>query len=77
MCVTENSYSGGLLDCGGLANDPLLLAPNDLSGENGWVATAVENALVVGNGFWCGDDASSTVERKAPAGTLALRRSSQ
>jgi len=35
MCVTENGYGGGSLDRGGIANDPLLLAPNDLSGENG------------------------------------------
>jgi len=35
MCVTENGYGGGSLDRGGLANDPLLLTPNDMSGENG------------------------------------------
>jgi len=28
-CVTKNGYGGGSLDCGSLANDPLLLAPNE------------------------------------------------
>lgn len=32
--VKENSYGGGSLDRGGLVNDPLLLAPNDMSDEN-------------------------------------------
>ncbi|KEH33672.1 hypothetical protein MTR_3g450540 [Medicago truncatula] len=35
MRVTKNGYSGRSLDRGGLANDSLLLAPNDLSDENG------------------------------------------
>ena len=37
----------------------------------------VENALMIGNSFRCDDEASSMVERKVPAGTLELRRSSQ
>jgi len=47
MRVTENGYGGGSLDRGRLANDPLLLAPNDLSNENGWVATVVKNGLMI------------------------------
>jgi len=77
MRVTENDYRGGLLDRGGLENDLLLLDPNDLSSENRWVATVVENASMIGNGFWCGGEASSAVKRKVPAGTLALQRSSE
>ena len=38
-----------------------------MSGENGWVASVVENAPMIGNDFWCGDDESSTVERKMSA----------
>ena len=34
MHVTKNGYGGGSLDRGCLANDPLILAPKDLSGEN-------------------------------------------
>ena len=75
--VTEHGYNGGSLDRGGLAIDPLLLAPNDLSGSNSLVATVVENAPMIGNGFRCGGEASSTIERKVSADTLALRRSSQ
>jgi len=32
----------------------------------------VENAPMIGNGFRCGGEASSAVERKLPAGMLAL-----
>lgn len=35
MRVTKNGYSGRSLVRGGLVNDSLLLAPNDLSDENG------------------------------------------
>jgi len=55
-CVTENDYGGDarnrkrlrwrIVGPWRLANDPLLIAPNDMSSENGWVATVAENALV-------------------------------
>lgn len=34
MCIRENGYGGGSLDHRGLANDPFLLAPNDMSDRN-------------------------------------------
>jgi len=72
MSVIENGYCGGSLDRGGLANNPLLLAPNDMSGENGCITTVVKNAPMIGSGFRCGGEVSFAVIQKVSAGTLAL-----
>jgi len=48
-----------------------------MPGENGCITTLVENALMIGNGFRWGGEASSAVEWKVHADTLAFRRSSQ
>ena len=52
-----------------LANDPLLLEPNDLSGEELMEATMEEGAPVWQRQVF-------TLERKVPVGTFALQRSS-
>jgi len=53
-----------------LVNNPLLLAKNDLPGEEEWEVTVVESAPVRQRWVFA-------VERKVYASTLALRRSSQ
>ena len=74
--VTENNYDRGtcnikrlwwrIVTMWRLANDPLFLAPYDLSDEDGWEATMVESASVRWRWVF-------VVEWKVPVGTLALQ----